>query len=152
VSAYSRTPSDIERDFYATLIAGLVARRIELGLTQEQLDHKLGLADGQTAKWEAFQRVPGAFMLMCWSQRLGLSLTAISEAAVPECEAADHTPEGETECQSSAAGLEAERVPLRDPAPQLHLQLRPHLALRSLLQALAPQMGSPAGTTQRASG
>jgi hypothetical protein len=72
VTSYSRPASDIERIFYSSLIHRLKARRVMLGLTMEELDHELGVSEGQVAKWESFVRLPGAFMFMCWSNRLGL--------------------------------------------------------------------------------
>lgn len=77
VSSYSREPSDIERGYYGELVASFAARRALLGLTQEKLDAILGVSDGQVAKWEAFQRLPGAFMLVCWANALELSLSAV---------------------------------------------------------------------------
>jgi len=131
VSAYSRTPSEIERDYYRALIQAFSQRRIELRLTQEQLDQHLGLSDGQVAKWEAFMRVPGAFMLMCWSQALGLSLQPIDQ-------------QGEEACQ-----LEAHHLSLRPTAPELQFRLRSSLALRSLLQSVASPVGGEESSTPR---
>lgn len=153
MSAYSRTPSAIEQDYYRQLVMMFARRRETLGLTQEDLDSRLGLSDGQVAKWEALQRVPGAFMLMCWSNALGLSLVAIHHQ-LEEASRQGESPrrrEGETSWVQGveAAGLPAERV--QHPAPQLHLQLRQNVALRSVLPPLAPQVGGTVSSTPRAS-
>jgi transcriptional regulator with XRE-family HTH domain len=75
VSSYSRVPSAIEKIFYGRLVARLQARRVAIGMTQEELDQELGVSEGQVAKWESFARLPGAFMLVCWSNRLGVILS-----------------------------------------------------------------------------
>lgn len=77
VSSYSRAATSTERTFYGALIAALVARRHELRMTQEDLDFKLQVSEGQVAKWETFSRLPGAFMMVCWSQALDVSLSAV---------------------------------------------------------------------------
>lgn len=77
VSSYSRAPTEVERWHYAAMIEQLSDRRQLMQLTQLQLDDMLGVADGLVAKWESFQRLPGAFMLVCWSSALGLSLSAV---------------------------------------------------------------------------
>lgn len=75
VSSYSRVPTDIEKIFYGRLVTRLSQRRVEIGMTQEELDQELGVSEGQVAKWESFARLPGAFMLVCWSNRLGIVLS-----------------------------------------------------------------------------
>jgi transcriptional regulator with XRE-family HTH domain len=79
VTTYSREATAIERIFFANLVRRLVARRLELGMTQEDLDYALGVSEGLVAKWESFARFPGAFMFVCWSNRLGLELTVQPE-------------------------------------------------------------------------
>lgn len=76
VTSYSRPASAIERSYYGQLISAFRDKRKTLGLTQEQLDQRLNLAEGQIAKWESFARLPGAFMLVCWGNALGLSILA----------------------------------------------------------------------------
>jgi transcriptional regulator with XRE-family HTH domain len=73
---HTREPSSLERTFYARLVGQLVAARHKAGQSQEDLDATLGVTSGQVAKWESFRRMPGAFMLMCWAQAFGLSLSA----------------------------------------------------------------------------
>lgn len=67
--------SNQERDFYDPLISRLADARRERGMSQAALDHRLGVSEGLTAKWESKARLPGAFFLMCWCQALGLELT-----------------------------------------------------------------------------
>lgn len=88
VTSYSRPASDIERIFYSNLIRRLAARRKALGMTMEELDHELGVSEGQVAKWESFVRLPGAFMFMCWSNRLGLIVNVETGALDQQKEAA----------------------------------------------------------------
>jgi transcriptional regulator with XRE-family HTH domain len=71
---HTREPTDLERTFYAGLVRQLVAARDLRGWSQEDLDQRLGVTDGQVAKWESFRRLPGAFMLMCWAVALGVSV------------------------------------------------------------------------------
>lgn len=82
---HSRPVSSIERCFYGELVAELARRRVAIGLTQEQLDQQLGVSEGQIAKWESFARLPGAFMFVCWSNALGVTLTT---AVQPQSKAA----------------------------------------------------------------
>lgn len=46
-------------------------------MTQLELDDRLGVTDGQVAKWESFARLPGAFMLACWCHALDVILVPI---------------------------------------------------------------------------
>lgn len=82
VTSYSRVPTAIERIFYGGIIRNLAHRRSTLGLTQEELDQELGVSDGQVAKWESFARLPGAFMFVCWCNRLGLTLQLDAHAPI----------------------------------------------------------------------
>ena len=75
VTAYSREATETERSFYGHIVQRLAKRRVELGLTQEELDTQLGVSEGQVAKWESFQRLPGPFLFVCWALELGVSLS-----------------------------------------------------------------------------
>jgi DNA-binding transcriptional regulator YiaG len=75
-SSRSHVPSDAERDYWRELIESLSARRRALGMSQATLDARLGVADHQVAKWESYQRLPGAFMMMCWASSLGVRIVA----------------------------------------------------------------------------
>ena len=82
ISVHSREPTELERNYYRALINTLIARRMALGITQEQLDHRLGVSQGQIAKWECFLRLPGAFMMTCWTTALELELVAIPKSSL----------------------------------------------------------------------
>lgn len=105
VSSYSKASTPLEQSFYGRFVAELVRLRKERGWTQEHLEHELGVAAGLVAKWETFQSLPGAFMLMCWCMQLDCRLTTMA-LQVEENEA----------CQVPAAKLEAEG--LREPGLQ----------------------------------
>lgn len=77
VSSYSRVPSAIELQAYEDLIRRLILRRVEVGLSQMQLDDKLGVTDGLVGKWESMRRLPSMFMLACWCDALKVTLVPI---------------------------------------------------------------------------
>jgi len=52
------------------MVQTLRERREVLGMSQEQLCHKLGVSNGVVAKWENGSKFPGAFFWMCWAQAL----------------------------------------------------------------------------------
>ncbi len=74
VSTVSREATDMERTFYAKLIGQLVVARKRKRLSQEQLDHQLGVSAGLVAKWECYLRMPSTFMLVCWAQAVEVDL------------------------------------------------------------------------------
>ena len=57
-------------DFLKEIVHPMVARRKELGMTQEDLDHRLGVSDRLVSKWECGTRSPTSFNLLCWAQAL----------------------------------------------------------------------------------
>lgn len=71
----SRPLTPVECAFYRPLVSQLVARRHALGLSQLALEQKLGVSDGQIAKWERGVRLPSSFFLCAWAQTLGLQIT-----------------------------------------------------------------------------
>lgn len=73
---HTRPSTHEERRYYARLVAQLVDRRKSLGLSQAELNDRIGVSDAMVAKWESMARMPGAFYLMCWAQALGVSLYA----------------------------------------------------------------------------
>lgn len=77
VSTISRPASAVERTSYLTLVAQLALARVRLGLSQNQLDVVLGVTIGQVAKWEALDRVPGPFLMVCWCNALELRLEPV---------------------------------------------------------------------------
>lgn len=70
-----RTVSSEEHLFYDALIADLKHARSRLGLSQSDLEYRLGVSEGLVAKWESKARLPGAFFLMCWCMALNVRLT-----------------------------------------------------------------------------
>ena len=50
-------------DFLKDVVKQLVKRRKELGITQEELNYKLGVADRLVSKWESGTRTPTSFQL-----------------------------------------------------------------------------------------
>jgi transcriptional regulator with XRE-family HTH domain len=60
---------------YHSLVEALRARREELGLSQIDVDEKIGVTRGQTGKWELGERKPRAFLLGCWADALDVELT-----------------------------------------------------------------------------
>jgi DNA-binding transcriptional regulator YiaG len=70
----SRVVSLTETEFYNTLILQLRQRRLELGLTQTDVAHKVGVSDYMVSKWENLMKMPTAWGLMCWCQALGVQV------------------------------------------------------------------------------
>jgi Helix-turn-helix len=60
--------------FYRPIIEKLVARRHELGISQNELDMRIGVAFGHVGKWECGMRSPAPHSLMLWCQALGLEI------------------------------------------------------------------------------
>jgi ribosome-binding protein aMBF1 (putative translation factor) len=77
VSSYSRVPSDAERVFYRDFIRRMINQRQRMGISQAELDYRLGIATGLVAKWETFARLPGTFMLLCWAEALNTVLVPV---------------------------------------------------------------------------
>jgi transcriptional regulator with XRE-family HTH domain len=67
------TSDSFDHPVYARIIARLAIRREELGLRQDDVGLIIGVADRLVSKWEAGTRRPGAFMLACWMDALGVS-------------------------------------------------------------------------------
>ena len=62
-------------DAYHSLVQALRRRREELGLSQVDVDEKIGVTRGQCGKWELHERRPRAFLLGCWADALDVELT-----------------------------------------------------------------------------
>lgn len=65
----------VEQGWYADLIAQLVARRCLLKLSQRAVADTLGIENKQLSNFERLVYLPSPFLLMCWCQGLGLTLT-----------------------------------------------------------------------------
>lgn len=70
-------PHKTRSDYLETLVKALVRRRLELNITQEELNHKLGVADRLVSKWECGTRTPLTFHLYCWADALQSRLVII---------------------------------------------------------------------------
>lgn len=70
----SRIVSLTETQFYQPLVRQLRQRRIDLGLTQTDVAHKIGVSDYMVSKWENLMKMPTAFGLMCWCHALGVQM------------------------------------------------------------------------------
>lgn len=73
-SVRSYVPTTSERAYWEELVRALVARRKALGMSQQELGHRLGVTEHLVAKWECFARLPGPFMMMCWASTLRCKL------------------------------------------------------------------------------
>ena len=62
---------------YAALVKTLTDARHSLGLTQEQLDHKIGLARGHVGKLEILTRIPRADFLVLWAMGAGYDIELV---------------------------------------------------------------------------
>ncbi|MEM8938618.1 MAG: helix-turn-helix transcriptional regulator [Bacteroidota bacterium] len=70
-------PNKTRSDFLESLVKSLIRRRQELNITQEELNHTLGVADRLVSKWECGTRTPLAFHLYCWADALQTCLTIV---------------------------------------------------------------------------
>lgn len=68
-------PHKTRTDFLKEVVLLLIARRLELGITQDELNHKLGVADRLVSKWECGIRTPTSFHLYCWADALESMVT-----------------------------------------------------------------------------
>ena len=59
-----------ETAFTSRLIKQFQERRYQLGLTQPEVDQRLGVASGLCAKWEIGNRKPTLFNAYCWAEAL----------------------------------------------------------------------------------
>tara|TARA_R100001460_G_scaffold91259_1_gene132998 strand:+ start:3166 stop:3393 length:228 start_codon:yes stop_codon:yes gene_type:complete len=63
-----------ELEFTSDLIKQFQLRRYQLGLTQPDVDQKIGVATGLCAKWEMGNRKPTLFNAYCWAEALGCEI------------------------------------------------------------------------------
>lgn len=75
--------------YYTVIINQLRAARRLAGMTQEAVDHAIGVTGGLVAKWETGVRVPSAYFLMCWCEALGVILCLAPQDARPRPRPAD---------------------------------------------------------------
>ena len=63
-------PHKVRSDFLHDIVKELVRQRHQLGITQDDLNHTLGVADRLVSHWECGVRSPTAFHLYCWADAL----------------------------------------------------------------------------------
>lgn len=66
----TRQTKQYKPDWYWELVYMFKIRRESLSLSQSDLDHIMGNADGLVSKWECGDRSPGAFNLTSWATAL----------------------------------------------------------------------------------
>ena len=88
-------PFKTREDFLKEIVTLLVKRRLQLGITQDELNHMLGVADRLVSKWECGARTPSSFHLFCWADALESQMTIVANDNIPS------TPEGATENASN---------------------------------------------------
>ena len=59
-----------KRSIVRPLVEQLVERRKELGMTQEVLNHNIGLPDRYLSKWEVSLKEPKLWNFLCWVEAL----------------------------------------------------------------------------------
>jgi len=69
--------SSIRTDFLNTVVKQLVKKRHTLGLSQEDINFELGVADRLVSKWECGTRTPNVFNLYCWADVLESKLIVV---------------------------------------------------------------------------
>jgi transcriptional regulator with XRE-family HTH domain len=70
----NRAPKRSLHTFGQKLIKQMIERREQLGLTHNELEEKIGVADALVAKWEVGIRKPSGFLLFCWADALECDL------------------------------------------------------------------------------
>jgi len=76
-------PKKTRTDFLKDVVLLLIARRLELGITQDELNHELGVADRLVSKWECGTRTPTSFHLYCWADALESMITVTANDNSP---------------------------------------------------------------------
>ncbi|MEQ9297611.1 MAG: helix-turn-helix transcriptional regulator [Cyclobacteriaceae bacterium] len=71
-------PTLTRQDFLKKMVIQLVRRRKQLGLTQEELNYKIGVADRLIGKWECGMRTPNSFNLLCWAEALNAEFILVA--------------------------------------------------------------------------
>jgi ribosome-binding protein aMBF1 (putative translation factor) len=62
-------------DYLAKIVKELIRIRIEKGITQGELNQKLGYSEFLVTKWETGIRTPSSFALYNWAAALGAEIT-----------------------------------------------------------------------------
>ncbi|WP_406684308.1 hypothetical protein N1F78_00855 [Seonamhaeicola sp. MEBiC1930] len=69
----------MRKDFLHDVVKQLINQRHLLGITQDELNHTLGVADRLVSHWECGVRTPTGFHLYCWADALKSKLVIIPE-------------------------------------------------------------------------
>lgn len=77
-------PNKVRSDFLHEVVKQLVKQRHSLGITQDDLNHTLGVADRLVSHWECGVRSPTAFHLYCWADALQSKLMIIPKGIETE--------------------------------------------------------------------
>ena len=64
----------LEQEFFTPLVAVLTMRRMALGISQAELNFRIGCPDNHLAKWEAGMHRPSIYFLLLWCEALGYRL------------------------------------------------------------------------------
>ena len=70
----NKAPIESLHTFGEKLIFQMITRRKQFGLTQLEVEERLGVADHLVGNWEAGMRKPSGFLLFCWAETLGCDL------------------------------------------------------------------------------
>lgn len=65
----------LEDEFFRPVVAVLTMRRQLIGLSQAELNFRVGCPDNHLAKWEAGMHRPSLYFLLLWCEALGYRLT-----------------------------------------------------------------------------
>ena len=76
-------PFKARSDFLEDVVKRLIKRRLQLGMTQDDLNHRLGVADRLVSKWECGVRTPTSFHLYCWADALKSKMTIVANDNLP---------------------------------------------------------------------
>ncbi len=76
-------PFKARSDFLEDIVKLLIKRRLQLRMTQDELNHKLGVADRLVSKWKCGMRTPTSFHLYCWADALKSMMTIVANDNSP---------------------------------------------------------------------
>lgn len=76
-------PPKTRTDFLHDIVKAMVKRRIELGMTQEDVNYALNVADRLVSKWECGIRTPASFSLYCWADALKGQIVFVPNGDAP---------------------------------------------------------------------
>lgn len=71
------TARPVRQGFLSEIVGQFVERRKAMGLSQEDVDGRLGTAERLCSKWECGQRTPTAFNFFCWAEALEARLVLV---------------------------------------------------------------------------